>query len=1204
VTGGPQTVQVLLEPGSVITLASVLPTINKNLIIEGNGATLTQTGTNQLLYISGASADVTIRRLHFKNAAYTSSSSAYGGAICNYGTLTLESCIFSGNQVASASSYAVGGAIFNGSSSTLNVRGCTFYNNAVVYAGTSGNARGGAIGNYGTLDLTGNVFYGNNATFGSVVFNNGTVTSGGYNVSDKPGGTSSSSGGWTFDDYVAVWATVMPVGPVSLKPRSGLAAASIITTRPEGYPTVDFYGNPIPASGAHAGAAQELATGGYSLDFSVVGQGSIVLSGTANADGLYDSGTSVTLRAVLTGGRVFGYWKVNGAAQPEQTPADEITVTIDANMVVEAVSLISVTNGGDSGTGTLRQALADARSGDTIEINEGLILTLTSQLSVSMAGSLTIEGGGSTLTQTGTDRFLYISGAGTDVTIRRLHFKDAAYTSSSAYGGAIYNTGNLTLESCIFSGNRATSASSYALGGVIHSAGTLAVRGCTFYNNVAVWAGTSGDSRGGAIVNHYGTLTLTGNVFYGNSATYWSVVYNNYGTVTSGGYNVSDKASGPSADFSGWTFDATDAQAATMPVGPTSFKPLSGLDAVGVITTRPGDYPTVDFYGDPIPGSNARAGAVQELSSGYRLDSRVVGHGSGSITIISGIADADGLYASGTEVRLRVELGQRGVFMYWKVDGVMLSEQTPANETTLTMNDHKTVEAWIATSSTVTKVDFGVNSTATAAFLGLANKSVFLVKVNKGDTNVTGANSGSVVGAGSLPLTSVAPSFASPPNAAASDSEPLLLDHPLAMEFNANPPPITAEMRQEPRNILRPGFAAEPLPSPVVGDTRMFWVETVYGSNTWTQKQATLRAAGSHGNVWVMDDAYSAADGGTSDLKITTAQAEAMAQKFDLIYPVETKLLGHEYGGGVSDTHPSYGGKDGDTKVQILVYDFMGGTGGSSGAAGFFWSKDFYTKAQLPSGYETNLAEIFYLSVRSVDSSPNYMYSTLVHEFQHMIHFNQKTVLNNQFSASWYNEMCSLMAEDVISPLIGVGPDNPNHAINVRIPTFLNTYNTHGITEWTQLSGASYAKGFAFGAYLMRNWGGAELLGKILANNTVDIDSVTAALNEIEPGMTFEKAVQRYGEALIFSDTANSADVLSFDNTVDYTLTGTAYRASAFDIWTMGGPKLFPLTDTSELRAYGLIVQSADGWKNKTGDLTITLNKPSSPNVELYVMVR
>ncbi|MDR1618106.1 MAG: hypothetical protein LBS06_03545, partial [Treponema sp.] len=425
----------------------------------------------------------------------------------------------------------------------------------------------------------------------------------------------------------------------------------------------------------------------------------------------------------------------------------------------------------------------------------------------------------------------------------------------------------------------------------------------------------------------------------------------------------------------------------------------------------------------------------------------------------------------------------------------------------------------------VHKIDFGSDSTKTVTLSDMNGHSVFLVKVNKGDVNTTAADSGGVDGPAGLPLTSMAPSFAPSSNAAGSGSGPLFVDHPAAMEFNANPPPITAAMRREARNIARSGMAAAlPLP-PAVGATGTFWVEKVYGQGEWIQKQATLHAAGAHGNVWVMGDAYSASDGGTSDLKITTAQAEAMAQKFDLIYPAETKLIGYEYGGDPDDL-AAYGGKDGDLKVQILVYDFMGGTGGSSGAAGFFWAKDFYTNEQLQIlGYKSNLAEIFYLDVESVDLSPDYMYSALVHEFQHMINFNQKSVLNSKSSPSWYNEMLSLMAEDVISPLIGIGPDNSGHPIKTRTGTFLASYNTQGIAEWVTLSLASYAKGFAFGAYLMRNWGGAELLGKILANDSVGIPSITAALDEIEPGMTFEKAVQRYGEALIFSGAAKPAEV-------------------------------------------------------------------------------
>jgi hypothetical protein len=127
-----------------------------------------------------------------------------------------------------------------------------------------------------------------------------------------------------------------------------------------------------------------------------------------------------------------------------------------------------VTNANDSGPGSLRQALADVKSGDIIEINEGLVITLTSQLFISRAINLTIEGSGATLTQTGTNRLLNINSTSADVTIRRMHFKDGNYTSYSDGGGAICNSGTLTLESCIFSGNKITSSS--ARGGAIYTA--------------------------------------------------------------------------------------------------------------------------------------------------------------------------------------------------------------------------------------------------------------------------------------------------------------------------------------------------------------------------------------------------------------------------------------------------------------------------------------------------------------------------------------------------------------------------------------------------------------------------------------------------------------------------------------------------------------------------------------------------------------
>jgi hypothetical protein len=491
----------------------------------------------------------------------------------------------------------------------------------------------------------------------------------------------------------------------------------------------------------------------------------------------------------------------------------------------------------------------------------------------------------------------------------------------------------------------------------------------------------------------------------------------------------------------------------------------------------------------------------------------------------------------------------------------------------------------------IKKVNFTGN-TATVTFNNLRGNTVYLVKINKSDSVVPAANTGG------------------PPNLAqglmgfsGSRRSVNIVDNPASTEsdriraFNANPPNVVYA-----RNPLSLASRAAAFVPPAVGATRKFWVgEKEYDSAPWIQKQATLRATGKYGNIWVLDECYSAVDGGKSDKKITSAQAKALSDKFDLIYPVETNLIGFEYGGGPGGDW----GKDGDPKIQILIHD----TNFSCG--GYFWSKDYYTQADLDKwGWDvkTNLAEIFYLDVTQFEIAPDYAYSALAHEFQHMINFNMKFVKHQKNSASWYNEMLSELAEDVISPLIGVGPENVMHPIQVRVNAFLETYNQVGITEWRGLQSAAYAKGFAFGAYLMRNYGGPELLGKILANNTTNIESITAALNEIQPGLTFETVLERFGEALVFSGSSMPGNALSFDKTVAKTLNGTKYTAYGFDIWNRpapnnSGPKIFGLSQT-EMRPRSVLVHSADAWKNKSGNFSVTLEKPNDPGIILYLMVR
>jgi hypothetical protein len=235
-------------------------------------------------------------------------------------------------------------------------------------------------------------------------------------------------------------------------------------------------------------------------------------------------------------------------------------------------------------------------------------------------------------------------------------------------------------------------------------------------------------------------------------------------------------------------------------------------------------------------------------------------------------------------------------------------------------------------------------------------------------------------------------------------------------------------------------------------------------------------------------------------------------------------------------------------------------------------------------------------------------HEVLAHEFQHMIQYNQKYKKHGKQSPSWYTEMLSKVAEEVVEFVLG----SEGTQVYAFVPRFLGAYTQEGITEWTRggLSD-SYGKVWTFGMYLTLNYGGFGFLQKLLANDSVGIESVSAALHETAPGMDFSKALAQFGEALLFGGTSKPEGARTFEHSISQTLNSIDYSLQGFDIWHFTndadykghGPQIFPLTPT-EMRPYSLVIQSSDDWQDKTGDYSVTLQKPASDDVELYIMVR
>jgi predicted outer membrane repeat protein len=325
-----------------------------------------------------------------------------------------------------------------------------------------------------------------------------------------------------------------------------------------------------------------------------------------------------------------------------------------------------VTNANDSGPGSLRYALLNVPSGQTIRValEPGSVIDLKTALRVTKNISIEIEGNGVTLTGSWpTDiegNFLFrVESEFATVKISGVHFNLDPIQSH-----AIHNTGTLAVESCIFSRGSRNITLLLINGGAISSKNTLTIRGCTFYNTTGI--------KGGAVYFDAPekTLTLTGNLFYGTrSGSGYPVVCVENGTTPNASYNVVDAGFGTGTAECGWgAGNGNKSLVTALPISPKTFR-LYENGATNVIANLPSGYPAQDFYGNPI-SNGAAAGAVQESTgSGYYLELSVNNSQWGTVEI-SPEPDKDGLVSTPFTLTANPKPGY--AFGYWQIKGVQM----------------------------------------------------------------------------------------------------------------------------------------------------------------------------------------------------------------------------------------------------------------------------------------------------------------------------------------------------------------------------------------------------------------------------------------------------------------------------------------------------------------------------------------------------
>jgi hypothetical protein len=396
-----------------------------------------------------------------------------------------------------------------------------------------------------------------------------------------------------------------------------------------------------------------------------------------------------------------------------------------------------------------------------------------------------------------------------------------------------------------------------------------------------------------------------------------------------------------------------------------------------------------------------------------------------------------------------------------------------------------------------------------------------------------------------------------------------------------------------------------------VNDTHVF----MYNSTSATIPSTCRKVVSSDGwnlYIYVANDSWTA--GGTKVNLVTQAMVDVLAGKFlksgnqDIFHWVRG-IFGAHWGAS------PYSNTIGDTKdITILLYDIDNDDSISGGTCGFFWSKDLFKTLSY-----SNQRVMFYIDSvmyatadettwKITDYWPSTMVSTLAHEFQHMIHSYQKTIVNQgSNSDTWINEMCSMAAEDLIADkMLADGP----RGVLYSDPTAGSAGNYYGRLprfifhpEWPVVSWAGelsdYSTKYAIGAYYGRNYDGANFFGSLVRNSYTDYRAVEQAIAECGGSDQFATTLRKWFVAMLLSDKTDTTAGYQYNkgawftssmNSIDYHLGSInlfKYRQvnDSSSVLSNTGPVIetSPLSTLSKSSSYiyhaGTAVTGKQTWK-------------------------
>ena len=271
---------------------------------------------------------------------------------------------------------------------------------------------------------------------------------------------------------------------------------------------------------------------------------------------------------------------------------------------------------------------------------------------------------------------------------------------------------------------------------------------------------------------------------------------------------------------------------------------------------------------------------------------------------------------------------------------------------------------------------------------------------------------------------------------------------------------------------------------------------------------------------------------------------DAIINGFEGIYPIM-----HEKFGVENDV-------DGNGKVIIMLFRFN-----IKEVFGYFDGNDKFSKANVA---VSNEADIFYVNDIYMETNFNDLMATLAHEFQHMIHFDNR--YNKGFDSLdlWIDEGLAMQAEYFTGYF-----DNSEYDY---AGAFLERYAEISLTNWDYVTMSNYTSSCVFVRYLVEQFGD-DVIKRLYNSSKTGTDAVAEAA-----GKPFNDIFEDFVLALFLSGKGVTDD--------------SRYNFKTIDIQGKGGLKVFHRAEVGRSIDSPILPYSMQlvEWSGELSELTLSSN--------------